>query len=766
MPLRHLLPLLLVACALATALPAAPAPAAWVILIGDSHSAYDRLPQLVAAVDGLRAASPGSPGAVLINGDSMEYNNIVARRTAGAVDFAAAAALARRVPVVLNLGNHEPEFFDVAETVARLRAAGLRVISGTARDRASGRPFAEAATDLTLGPARLVIAGLTTDQLSTYRLALRPGLDLADPVVWGRARLPELLRGAPVPVVLSHAGLKADRELLAVVPPGTLFAGAHDHLRFIHRPGATTYVHSGSWLEGFSLARLFPEGNGWRWDVSWVPLPVDAPADPEIASLVQATLARELTAEETAVVGRTARALAPADAARFAVEAARRAAGADVALIGATTFGAGLPAGDVTRFAFDACVRFDGTLFTAELEGSAVLALLRRANQGPDTPFAERSGENLVVTTGGPIEPGRTYRLVTTDWVARNAARYLGNPAPALREQPSLRLKAAVVAALEPPPAPKTAARDPGDDLFELGRQLFEHYAPPAIKADYEFPSRERWETFLGRLAGALEQDSLAGLAGYAPEARATLSALRAAPETEDLAAWLEPRLDEIEASVLAAAAPAIPPSPPPAPIPPPAGPKPALPRKAAALPHYDLWLERVRDRPLPPRARDYLPRLQAAFRAEGLPPELVWLAEAESSFNPLARSPAGARGLFQFQPATAQEFGLSTFLPDDRTDPEKSARAAARYLRQLHGNLGAWPLAFAAYNAGEGRVRRTLAARGATDYAGIAAALPAETRMYVPKVCALIRIRGGVSADQLPPPTPRGSAPGSGRTE
>jgi membrane-bound lytic murein transglycosylase D len=103
--------------------------------------------------------------------------------------------------------------------------------------------------------------------------------------------------------------------------------------------------------------------------------------------------------------------------------------------------------------------------------------------------------------------------------------------------------------------------------------------------------------------------------------------------------------------------------------------------------------------------------------------------------------------------PETARSLGLSTFVPDQRTDPEKSARAAARYLRMLHGKFGSWSLALAAYNAGEGRVSRTLATRKAKDFAGIATALPAETRMYVPKVYALIETRAGVPPEKLAPP-------------
>jgi membrane-bound lytic murein transglycosylase D len=144
------------------------------------------------------------------------------------------------------------------------------------------------------------------------------------------------------------------------------------------------------------------------------------------------------------------------------------------------------------------------------------------------------------------------------------------------------------------------------------------------------------------------------------------------------------------------------------------------------------------------------MPKLRAAFAAEGVPPELAWVAEAESSLNPSARSPVGAKGLFQFMPETAKSMGLSTFLPDERTHPEKSARAAARYLRTLHGKFGNWALALAAYNAGEGRVSRTLKKQNAKTFTAIADALPAETRMYVPKVCALIAVRAGVPPERI----------------
>ena len=297
---------------------------------------------------------------------------------------------------------------------------------------------------------------------------------------------------------------------------------------------------------------------------------------------------------------------------------------------------------------------------------------------------------------------------------------------------------AAGLAAAEPPPAPKPAEPS-SDEVYELGKSLFDQYAPAEIKEQYEFPSRERWDEFAARLQHALDSDNLAELAAYEPEARAALEALHALPGYEDYADWLAARLDYIEAAKQATR------------LPPPPPPKPG--QLASAIPYYDLWLQRVRARPAPARADELMPILRAAFAAEGVPAEVAWLAEVESSLDPAARSPSGAKGLFQLMPITARSLGLSTLLPDERANAEKSAHAAARYLQTLHAKFGEWPLAFAAYNAGEGRVRRILAARDGHKFADIAAALPSETRMYVPKVCATIAVRTGVTPEKLGPP-------------
>jgi 2',3'-cyclic-nucleotide 2'-phosphodiesterase (5'-nucleotidase family) len=428
---------------------AAPAePEAVVLVLGDQHSAYDKTAQLVGLVDQLRAAHPGLPMAVLLDGDTQEYGNAIAKRSAGAIDFAMYGALAQRAPTVVNLGNHEAEFMLLDEVVVRIEATGARVVSNLL-NHATGRSFAPAAVHVPLGRQEAVVIGVGTDVLGVYRAAVRPTLEPQPTVAWARASLPALLANEPLPVILSHAGIGTDRQLLDLVPDGTLFAGAHDHQRFVAPLGRTVYFHSGSWNSHVSLAWLAHGAQGEaHWTVEQVELTAGGPADPEMQAVIAKVMAEYLTPDDRAVVGRVATALSPPEAGRFVAAALARAAGGDAAFVGNTTFGAGLPAGDVTRLQFDACVRFDGAIFTAEVDGARLAQLLAAANLTPATPFAQRRGEFCFAAGPDAIDPGRTYRIATTDWGAKNTERYFGAPVIAWREQPGLKLKAAALAAL------------------------------------------------------------------------------------------------------------------------------------------------------------------------------------------------------------------------------------------------------------------------------------------------------------------------------
>ena len=143
-------------------------------------------------------------------------------------------------------------------------------------------------------------------------------------------------------------------------------------------------------------------------------------------------------------------------------------------------------------------------------------------------------------------------------------------------------------------------------------------------------------------------------------------------------------------------------------------------------------------------RSGRYIPMIQRVFAEEGLPQDLAWIAFIESSFLPHARSPRSAQGIWQFMPRTGRQYGLkSNGVVDERSDPEKATRAAARYLTYLHEIFNDWYLVMAAYNAGEGKILRAMDRTGARDFWQLAAtsAIRRQTANYVPAFLASLLI-------------------------
>jgi len=307
------------------------------------------------------------------------------------------------------------------------------------------------------------------------------------------------------------------------------------------------------------------------------------------------------------------------------------------------------------------------------------------------------------------------------------------------------------------------------DAARQLGFETVEEYVPEGVLDGFRLPTEEEWRRFWTGVESALESGDLEELAWMRPEAERALDLLDSIPGGAPYADWLVQRLDYFEVAEWATkrVPSGVPPPARPRPTPatgrvsvvPPPGPKPApVPpavarKRTEAVTDLELWKEKTRGRPAPSRSGRLVPALKRIFSAEGVPPELVWLAEVESSFNPEAKSPVGALGLYQFMPATGRSLGLGEGPPDERTHPEKSGRAAARYLKKLYRRFDSWPLALAAYNAGEGRVGRLLKEQGAATFSAIAGHLPSETRMYVPKVLATVYHREGIEPEKIPPP-------------
>ncbi len=164
---------------------------------------------------------------------------------------------------------------------------------------------------------------------------------------------------------------------------------------------------------------------------------------------------------------------------------------------------------------------------------------------------------------------------------------------------------------------------------------------------------------------------------------------------------------------------------------------------------HIDQWLQ---------RSQTYFPMINHVLEEEGVPQELRYLAMIESGLNPRARSWAGAVGMWQFMRGTGKMYDLEVGAwVDERQDPEKATRAAARHLKDLHDRFGDWQLALAAFNCGGGCVSRAVRRSSEPDptYWDVYDRLPRETRGYVPMFIATTLIASNPEAYGIDPARP-----------
>lgn len=159
-------------------------------------------------------------------------------------------------------------------------------------------------------------------------------------------------------------------------------------------------------------------------------------------------------------------------------------------------------------------------------------------------------------------------------------------------------------------------------------------------------------------------------------------------------------------------------------------------------------------------RSGRYNEMIRRVLKEEGVPQDLMYLAQAESAFQPTAVSRAGARGLWQFMPFRGEEYDLDrTYWVDERSDPEKATRAAARHLRDLYDMFGDWYLVMAAYNSGPMNVVKAIERTGYADFWELQKrhALPKQTQNYVPIIIALALVAKdpGLYGVQIAPEKP-----------
>ncbi len=276
------------------------------------------------------------------------------------------------------------------------------------------------------------------------------------------------------------------------------------------------------------------------------------------------------------------------------------------------------------------------------------------------------------------------------------------------------------------------------EDVTRSVEQWMRENLDPSVLDALGKVDQVRVSSFFQELNRRLRAEDVYDLATLKETASAVLPLLRRYNETRPYGSWLQAHLDYLNVAedfrIRNQPRPGTP-------LPP--NPSPEQERTA--------WDKQLQKRPPPTRAEQYVPRLKPIFASQGTPGALVWLGEIESSFDPGARSPSGAVGMFQLMPATARSMGLSTSPADERLDADKNGRAAAKYLHYLNGRFRDWRLALAAYNAGETRVSSLLTRYNTRTYAAIARRLPAETQMYVPKFEATLYRREHLTLASLP---------------
>jgi len=428
----------LASLALAPAARAQSASDAVLFTISDLHAPYARMPSLLDTVRQLKSEA-GVPTAMLLNGDIFERGNVVCHRSGGMADWAFLSALSAEMPVVVNLGNHETAILDdMATFVARADQIGVRVISNLV-DRRTGRFFAPVADRLGLGGIEISLLGLAATNPFVYRPPVRDTLTFLDTAQFVADAFEDSAGDADLKVIMSHTGVSPDKTYIETLPEGTVIQGAHDHLDLDMVHNGVTYFHGGSWGAKVGILSLTKGADGVQTAYRTQAI-APSGGDAELAALIEAQKTEHLTAEDSEVIAIIPSAMDMHSSILVATDAMRLATGADVAMIGHTTFGAPLAAGPLTRYDFDAFVRFGGGLRVAEISGDVLAEILARSNQFAADMLQGRTGDYVHVAEID-LDRSKTYRLAVNAWTAINQKAYLGTSDLPFEDVEGLELK-------------------------------------------------------------------------------------------------------------------------------------------------------------------------------------------------------------------------------------------------------------------------------------------------------------------------------------
>lgn len=435
------------------------------INMADLHSSYDNFPGVLGRVQALVQEYDNATTYIILNGDLFEQGNLCTARTQGAIDWFFLEQLRACAPVIYNIGNHEFDFLDPHDFLAEARARDVVVMSNMLVD---GQPLVPASHRFTVAGKEIALVTVATNQDFTYPEPLRPRLTLPDPAAWFAENYLELIDGSDYNVLISHAGVVADVAMMAQLPDSRkhLFVvGGHDHLNFRKYVSGRSYLHNGFKAEKINLVKVsFVEDAAW---ISFQDYPIDPinelgvtisshntpnPTLTNTSALIeriQQVRKDTLTPEDLEPIGTLPRDFTVQEAINWAIETIKNELGVDVAILNHTSFGAGLPEGDLPRYRFDEFLRFDSDLLQATVDSDTLQQILSRANQNAYTLLKERTGDFIYTNNIDP-QPDQHYTLVTSSWVAMpfNTMRYLNTDDITFSKIEGITLKALLQTAL------------------------------------------------------------------------------------------------------------------------------------------------------------------------------------------------------------------------------------------------------------------------------------------------------------------------------
>lgn len=435
--------------------------------MADLHSAYDQYESIISYVEEVVAKDfADTPVYVLVNGDIFELGNALATRSEGVLDWfflEELQATGDNVNIIINIGNHEFDFLSPQAFLEQAEARGFIVI-GNVINKLTGELLAPAVHTINVDGTTIDVVGIATNAINTYPAAVRDVLTLPDPVSWARY-YDKLTILSDYSILLSHAGVTHDREILAQLPANVLFAvGGHNHI-FIEQveptaTGETLYLQNGFKGETVSLhAYTFSEAGA---EVAFTGRTITSRGSypgswPPFANAFAEVEANFLASEDAEVIGSVPRDYSVYEAAQWAVETLRQAVGADVAMLNHTSFGAGLEEGALERYEYDAFLRFDNDVMITEVDGATLRTILATANQPVGSYDALFEDVNLDALTGDfvyatqmSVSDEATYRMVTSSWVALpfNQLQYLGVEGLTFKTVPDVTTKGILLDAL------------------------------------------------------------------------------------------------------------------------------------------------------------------------------------------------------------------------------------------------------------------------------------------------------------------------------